>query len=143
MAFYKRSRPRADGTTGYSGYDHADTIADAVEAYKRTRTTKYFILVDGSPDLAAIRCSCGALLSEPAPDGKPDPGNRCMFRKRAGKPEVLGQHYVCSWGTLLGALGTSTSVAEAGAKLQRAEAGVWQEASSFLDDHIKIIQVKL
>ena len=127
MSFYKRSRPSAEYGTLFSGYDHADTIADAVEAYKRTRMVKYFILTDGSPDLATIRCSCGNLLSETVRgDTKADPGNRCMFRKRAGKPEILGQHYACSWGTLLGAIGTSSSVAEAGGKLKVAEAGGWR-----------------
>ena len=85
-SFYKRSRPRPDGTVGYSGYDHADTIADAVTAYKRTRKTQYFILTDDSPDLDKVRCTCGALLSEPDPDGKvgPKAGNRCQFIKRDG-----------------------------------------------------------
>jgi hypothetical protein len=124
--FYKRSRPRPDGTVGYSGYDHADTIAAVVAAYKRTRTTQYFILTDDSPDLANLRCTCGALLSEPAPDGKPEPGNRCQFVKRNGRAFVLGQHYICSWGTLLGALCTSGTVAEAGRKLTKAEAGGWK-----------------
>jgi hypothetical protein len=128
MSFYKRSRRRPDGSTGFSAYDHADTIADAVEAYKRCRTTKYFILSDGSPDLANLRCTCGALLSEPGPDGKPDGGNRCQYAKRDGKPYVLAQHYYCSWGTLLGALGTSDNLAEAGSKLQAARSGGWQAA---------------
>lgn len=124
--FYKRSRRRPDGSIGYSGYDHADSIADAIVAYKRTRTTKFFILSDGCPDLATLRCTCGALLSEPAPDGRPEPGNRCQFAKRNGKPYVLAQHYVCSWGTLLTAIGTSSTLADAGAKLQAAEACGWQ-----------------
>jgi len=130
--FYVKSRPRPDGSVGYSGYDHADSIAAAIEAYKRARTTKYFILTDGAPDLATLRCTCGNLLSEPAPDGKADPGNRCQFSKRNGKPAILAQHYYCSWGALLGAIGTSDSVGEAGRKLD-----------SFIDDHIKIIPVKI
>ena len=129
MSFYKRSRPRPDGTVGFSGYDHADTIADVVAAYKRTRTTKYFILTDGSADLATLRCTCGALLSEADPNGKVGAGNRCQFTKRDGKPFVMGQHYSCSWGTLLGALGTASTLAEAAGKLQRAEAGGWRAAS--------------
>jgi len=143
MSFYKRSRPRPDGTVGYSGYDHADSIAAAIEAYRRTRTTKYFILTDGSPDLAKLRCSCGALLSKPAPDGRPDPGNRCQFTKRDGKPFVIAQHYICSWGTLLEATSSSNTLAEAGVKLQAAEASGWREASSFIDDHIVFVQVDL
>jgi hypothetical protein len=127
MGFYRKSRPSAEYGTVFSAYDHADTIADAMEAYKRTRTTQHFILVDGSADLANLRCMCGALLSEPAPDGKANPGNRCQFAKRAGKPFVLGQHYACSWDTLLGAICTSSSVAEAGAKLQAVEVGGWQQ----------------
>jgi hypothetical protein len=126
VSFYTRSRRRPDGSIGFSGYDHADTVADAVKSYNRTRSIQYFILSDGSPDLAVLRCTCGALLSEPAPDGKADPGNRCQFTKRDGKAFVLAQHYVCSWGTLLGAIGTSDTVAEAGAKLAVAEAGGWR-----------------
>ena len=129
MSFYKQSRPHAEYGTVFSAYDHADTIAAAVEAYKRTRTRKHFILVDGSPDLAVLRCTCGALLSEPAPDGKPEPGNRCQFAKRNGNPFVLGQHYVCSWDTLLGAICTSRTVGEAGAKLVAAETGGWRAVS--------------
>lgn len=117
--FYKRSRPRPDGTVGYSGYDHADTIAAAVQAYKRVRSLQYFILNDGSPDLAEITCTCGLKLSE-------GDGNRCQLRKRDGKFYVLGQHYQCSWGTLLTAIGTSESLGEAGRKLVRAEAGGWR-----------------
>lgn len=118
--FYKRSRPRPDGTVGYSGYDHAETLAAAVQAYKRTRTLKYFILVDGSPDLAELTCTCGHKLSEG------DDGNRCQLIKRNGKFYVLGQHYRCSWDNLLGALCTSSTVAEAGRKLTKAEAGGWK-----------------
>lgn len=128
-SFYKRSRPRPDGTVGYSGYDHADSIAAAVAAYKRTRTTKYFILTDDSPDLAKVRCTCGALLSEPDPDGKVAGGNRCQYTKRDGVAFILGQHYVCSWGTLLSAIGTSSTMAEAGRKLTVAEAGGWRAVS--------------
>jgi hypothetical protein len=129
--FYKQSRPRPDGTVGYSGYDHADTIDDVVIAYKRCRTSKHFILTDDSPDLAKIRCTCGALLSEPDPDGKvgAKAGNRCQYTKRSGKVFVLGQHYVCSWGTLLTALGTSSTLAEAGRKLQVAEVGGWRQVA--------------
>jgi hypothetical protein len=126
VSFYKQSRPRPDGTIGYSGYDHADSIADVVAAYKRARVSKHFILVDDSPDLSTLRCTCGQLLSEPGPDGKG--GNRCQYAKRNGVPFVMGQHYGCSWGTLLTAIGTSSSVAEAGAKLEAAEIGGWRIA---------------
>ncbi len=120
MSFYKKSRPRPDGRTGYSGYDHADTIVDAVEAYRRVRTTKHFILTDGSPDLAELTCTCGHKLSEG------DDGNRCQLVRHGGKVYVLAQHYKCSWGTLLSAIGTSGSLAEAGRKLAQAEAGGWE-----------------
>ncbi len=120
MSFYRKSRPRPDGTTGYSGYDHADTIDDAVEAYKRARSTKHFILTDGSPDLDMLTCTCGHKLSEG------DDGNRCQLVKRNGVFYVLAQHYKCAWGTLLGAIGTSHTLAEAGGKLARAEAGGWK-----------------
>jgi hypothetical protein len=126
--FYRKSRPRPDGTVGYSGYDHADSIADAVEAYKRCRTAKYFILTDDSPDLATLRCTCGALLSDPDADGKLDGGNRCQYVKRLGTPWVIGQHYACSWGTLFVAIGTSDTLVEAGRKLAAAETGGWRPA---------------
>ena len=120
--FYKRSRPTADGRLTYSGYDHADTLAAAVQAYKRVRSRQYFILTDGSPDLAELTCTCGHTLDE-------GDGNRCQLIKRNGKFFVLGQHYVCSWGTLLGALGTASTLAEAGRQLNRAEAGGWKQVA--------------
>lgn len=120
--FYKRSRPSAEYGTVFSAYDHADTIAAVVEAYKHTRTTKHFILVDGSPDLATITCTCGKVLSE-------GEGNRCQFIKRGSRAFILGQHYACSWGTFLTAMGTSDTAAEAGVKLARAEASGWRAVS--------------
>lgn len=131
MTFYPKSRPSTaptiNGRTVFCGYDTADTIADVVDAYRRTRTTKHFILLDDSPDLANITCSCGATLAEPDPQGKG--GNRCQFRKVKGNSYVMGQHYACSWGTLLGAIGTSSTVSEAGGKLKQAEVKLWRKVA--------------
>ena len=125
MSFYRKSRPSADHGTVFSGYDHADTIADAVEAYQRCRTTKHFILTDTSPDLEGLTCTCGHSLGEdPVRDG-----NRCQLVRRNGRVCVLAQHYACSWGTLLDAIGTSDNLAEAGRKLDRAQAGGWAEVA--------------
>ena len=129
MSFYAKSRPStaptANGRTTFCAYDTADTIADVVQAYRRTRTTKYFILLDGSPDLAELTCTCGRTLAETDPDG--GTGNRCAHRRAGGSSFVMGQHYACSWGTLLTAIGTAHTVAEAGANLKRAEVKVWKK----------------
>lgn len=121
MTFYPKSRPRDDGRVVYSGYDHADTVADAVTAYRRTRTTKHFILTDTSPDLARLDCVvCGDRLDhhDPAtPDGYR--GNRVTYNR--SRNALRPMHYSCSWGGLLTAIGTSRSLAEAAAKLDEIE----------------------
>lgn len=117
--FYKQSRPR-DGFIGYSAYDHADTVADAVEAYKRCRTSKTFILVDGSPDLERFHCSnCGRLMSDYGDAPKGYRGNFVEYNPKAKRFRI--KHYMCAWGQLLGAIGTAYSVAEAAANYQAAE----------------------
>jgi len=80
--YFVNSTPRG----GYSGYDHAVTLAAVKQALSRTRTRKYFILEDDSPDLSKLTCSCGKPLNA-------DDGNRCTYYKGT----VKGQHYTCSW----------------------------------------------
>ena len=118
--FYKDSNERG----GYSAYDHADSIADAVEAYKRCRTMKTFVLNRESPDLDRIACAvCGLRLSERAltDDGEPVPmshhGNRIQYFPRVKR--FRAHHYWCGWSALMGAIVGSYSVAEAGARYER------------------------
>ena len=123
MAFYKQSAPRIHSETGkrfmgYSAYDHADTVADAVKAYQRCRKARTFILTDGARELNTLECSvCGRKLSDygDAPEGYR--GNRIDYspRSRTFRPK----HYMCAWNALLGAICTSYSVAEAGVKYRK------------------------
>jgi hypothetical protein len=118
--FYKQSQPLSTGRKGFSAYDHADTVAEAVQAYKRCRTLKTFILTKGSPDLDRFACSCcGRLMSDygDAPEGYR--GNRVEYNPRA--KTFRAKHYMCAWGQLLGAIGTAYSVAEAGENYRKAE----------------------
>lgn len=115
--FYKESRPRRDGKPGttYSAYDHADTMLEAVEAYKRCRKTRTFILTDDSPDRQRYACvHCGALLADPSPDGKIE-STYVDYSPRTKRARP--KHYSCAWATLLGAICTSYDLAQAAAKL--------------------------
>lgn len=113
MTFYKQSRPR-DGYIGYSGYDHADTVADAVEAYKRCRNPRTFILNDDSADLERLHCSrCGRALAERAvgaEDFDQHHGNRIEYfpRQRAIRP----LHYWCAMDAMLHAVVGARSTGE-------------------------------
>lgn len=111
MAFYRESRPLPDGGTRWSGTDHADTLADAAEAYKRCRKTQYFVLTDESPDLALPCSCCGKPVNDygDAPQGYR--GNKCHYYPSTKRFRIM--HYMCAWGSLLGAIGTSYSLAEA------------------------------
>lgn len=105
--------------------DHFPTLADAAHRYRRCRKPQHFILDDDSPDLALPCGSCGRPLNTWAPDvdeksARGYHGNRALFKPRA-KRFVL-QHYTCAWGSLLGAICTSYTLAEAGAALAAAEA---------------------
>lgn len=116
--FYKESWPSKDGTTRYSAYDHADRISDAVEAYKRCRKRRTFVLNDDSPDLERLECGvCGRKLNDygDAPEGYR--GNRIDYSPR--NRTFIAKHYMCAWNVLLGAICTSYSVAEAGVKYQK------------------------
>lgn len=102
--------------------DRSDSIADAVDHHRRARSTKHFYLTDGSPDLARFNCSaCGKPMTEDVSGvGKGYDGNRCEYYPRSGTFRIM--HYVCAWGVTLGAICTSHSVAEAGVKLNAAQA---------------------
>ena len=119
--FYKQSRPRRDGEPGttFSAYDYADTMVEAVEAYKRCRKARTFILTETSVDRQRYACvACGALLGDPSPDGKIEPAYVDYSpRTKRARPK----HYSCAWATLLGAICTSYDLAEAGAKLAAAD----------------------
>lgn len=114
MAFYKESRPGGR----YSAYDHADSIADAVQAYKRCRKSRTFILTDNARELHTLECGvCGRVLSDygDAPEGYR--GNYIDYSPT--RRTFIAKHYMCAWRTLLGAICTSYSVAEAGVKYRR------------------------
>lgn len=119
MAFYKESRPGKDGTgRRYSAYDHADRITDAVAAYKRCRNRRTFILNDNSPDLQRLECGvCGNKLNDHGDTPEGYRGNYIDYSPRS--KTFIAKHYMCAWKTLLGAICTSYSVAEAGAKYRK------------------------
>lgn len=117
MAFYKQSRPTPTGTR-WSGTDHADTLADAATAYKRCRTRKSFVLTAESPDLA-LSCSCCGQPLNVFPSDTLDgyKGNRVEYFPKTKRFRLM--HYMCSWGALLGAIGTTYSLAEAASTYER------------------------
>jgi hypothetical protein len=124
MGYYKRSRPGG----GFSGYDHADSIADAHQALRRTRTRKSFILTADSPDLAVVKCSvCDAVLADDPPGETVTNGyrgNRCDYFKGL----VRAMHYTCSWGALLEGIVESRNLVDAAAAVD-AKSGPWTAAT--------------
>lgn len=116
MAFYKKRRPGGR----YSAYDHADSLADAAEAYKRCRKSQSFILTDEAQELHHLKCGvCGRMMSDYGDAPKGYRGNICSYSP-SRKMFVL-KHYMCAWGSLLGAICTSYSLAEAGRKMAESE----------------------
>jgi len=135
----------------YGTCDRADTIADAVDGYRRCRKIQTFILqsptagvyetreeaLAACPELAKVRCSgCGRKLSEYAPgeEEKLDTrdayhGNRIDFHPKTKRIKPL--HYVCAWGATLGALATGDA-AEAFANIRRENAQGWQRVGGAL-----------
>jgi hypothetical protein len=120
VSFYKEARRAADGTMRYSAYDHADSIADIAEAYKRCRKAKDFILQDGAPELDTLCCAvCGKVMSDYGDAPKGYRGNLGVFYPKSRTFTM--KHYLCGWNSLLGAICTSYSLSEAGAKYERIE----------------------
>ena len=137
----------------YGNHDRADRVADAVKAYSRCRRIQTFILEGTSsrrceretreealaacPELGTIRCSgCGRLLSEYAPEGEDRldtrdayHGNRVEFHPKSKMIKPL--HYVCAFGSTLGALATGDA-AEAFANIRRENRAGWQRVGGAL-----------
>ncbi len=108
--FYKQSAP---------AYDHADTMAEAVVAYKRCRKPRTFILTDDSPYRERYACVvCGALLSEPGTHGTIESAY-VDYNPRTKRAHP--KHYYCAWSSLLGAVCTSYDLSEAATKYAAAE----------------------
>lgn len=82
---------------GAKAYHEADTLADALEGFKRVRSVKSFILTGTVDDPECA--SCGKPLSEDdAPRGYT--GNRCEYDPRT--KSITARHYTCGWGVTLG-----------------------------------------
>lgn len=123
--FYKKSAPRYDENgkvigTAWRAYDFSDSIKEAVVAYKRCRNPRTFILTKRSKDLAKYDCYvCGIRLNLP-PEGHTKVDSAYIDynpRTKVAHPH----HYVCGWNILLGAICTSRSLGEAGAKFRVAQ----------------------
>lgn len=93
MAFYKA------WTEGAKAYDEADTVADAIEAYRRCRTVKSFIL---RGDENAVCDVCGRTLADDPAEYDSYKGNRCEYDPRT--KTVTVHHYTCGWGVTLTAI---------------------------------------
>ena len=125
--FYKKSAPRYDENgkvigTSWRAYDFADSIKDAVVAYKRCRNRRTFILTDRSKDRAKYDCYiCGERLDRPAKDGTKVESTYVDYspKTKVAHPH----HYSCGWNVLLGAICTSRSIGEAGVKFAIAQKG--------------------
>jgi hypothetical protein len=100
--------------------DYFGSLAEAADAYARCRNTQYFRLTDDAPERAVLHCgTCGKLLDDERGTPPGYRGTSCKYVPRTGRFVV--QHYTCAWDSLLGATGTSYSLAEAAAKLAAAE----------------------
>jgi len=96
--FWVKSTP----TGRYRAYDVADTIAAAKKAYARCRTTKSFLLTEGSPDFAKTTCTvCLRKLNEASPNGDKADSKSAYFKYYAKAKKVYGSHYYCGWSALL------------------------------------------
>ncbi len=91
---------RKPWTGGARAYHEADTLADALEGFKRVRTTKHFILTGTTDDPPCV--GCGAPLSEDPANLASYRGNRCIYYPRSKSIEA--SHYVCAWGSTLTAI---------------------------------------
>lgn len=123
--FYKKSRPIYDENGKVEGkrwtaYDHSDSIKEAVEAYKRCRNSRTFILTDKSKDRAKYCCYvCGERLDAPVPDTQKVEPAYIDYQPKT--KFAFPHHYSCGWKVLLNAICSSKSVAEAGAKFHVAQ----------------------
>lgn len=123
--FYKESKPIYDENgnitrIAWRAYDFSDSIKEAVVAYKRCRKPRTFILTEKSKDLAKYDCYiCGERLNKP-PKGR-DKVESAYIDYRPRTKVAYPHHYHCGWSALLGAICTSRSLGEAGAKFRIAQ----------------------
>jgi hypothetical protein len=99
---------RKPWTSGARGYHEADTFAAAKEGFKRHRQGKIFHMTNSGEAGQRPCVSCGIKLADPYPvNTHNDKGETKVDEYStwhyvvAGKRVVGGQHYICSWGTLL------------------------------------------
>jgi hypothetical protein len=84
---------RKPWTTGNMvAYHSADSIAAAIEGFRRARRAKSFILTGGFAGVKCAAADCGKPITDRA--------NRGQYDAETKKVRVL--HYDCSWGETLG-----------------------------------------
>jgi hypothetical protein len=95
-----------------------NTIDDMAQTFRRRRKMQYFRMNESSPGAQGLDCSaCGTAVTE---FGDTPRGYRAITGHYfPGSKRFRVMHYTCSWGALLGAIGTSYSLAEAGGKVER------------------------
>lgn len=91
---------RKPWSEGARAYHEADTLADALEGFKRARTVKSFILTGTTDDPPCA--GCGAPLSDDPARLAGYRGNRCTYHPRTRGIEA--RHYTCAWGSTLEAV---------------------------------------
>jgi hypothetical protein len=82
---------------GARAYHEADSLAAALEGFKRVRTIKSFILKGTTDDPPCG--GCGRLLSDDPAELDSYKGNRCQYHPRTKSISV--RHYTCAWGDTL------------------------------------------
>jgi len=91
---------------GAAAYHEADTFDAATEGFKRVRTVKMFHMPAGSEADERECVTCHGKLGEPSKlqgsSGKPDLASTWHYVPKRGI--IGGQHYICSWQTLLTAI---------------------------------------
>ena len=94
---------RAPWTGGAKAYPEADTFGDLWAGVARKRKT-LIVHMPNTGEAGDVPCaSCGALLRDPSPDrDRPDVWSTWHVAPRSR--QAAGQHYACSWGTLLSAV---------------------------------------
>lgn len=110
---------RAPWTAGAAAYPEADTFAAAREGFKRKRKSVMFHMTNEGEAGDQPCAYCGGLLREPALAAEKDHGKGVTSVSPAAAkadrhstwtyyPDVKrfgrGNHYVCSWSSLLGDL---------------------------------------